>query len=80
MHQSVNEQQAGTIPPVTQILYNEEAVDLYKNLLRNRLIGSYFRIFSTNSGAIRSQIYENLPSNSQFLATIRKGRQPPRVV
>jgi hypothetical protein len=55
----------------------QETVGRYKNLLLNRLIGAYFRIFSTNSGAIRSQIYENLPSNSQFLATIRKARQSP---
>ncbi len=48
------------------------------NLLRNRLIGPNLRQFSTNSPAIRSQILENLASNSQFLATVPKVRQPPR--
>ena len=56
----------------------QEIVGLYKNRLRNRLIGAYSRIFSTNSGAIRSQIYENLPSTNRFLVTIRKARQSPR--
>ncbi len=59
-------------------IINKEAVREYKNLLRNRLIGSYFRMFSTNSGAIHSQIYENLPSNSRFLDTARILGQPPR--
>jgi hypothetical protein len=41
------------------------------NLLRNRLIGAYFLTFSTNSLAIRSQMFENLLSTNRFLATIR---------
>jgi hypothetical protein len=55
----------------------QEAVREQKNLLRNRLIGPYFRMFSTNSPAIRSQTYENLPSNSRFLATVPILGQPP---
>ena len=42
----------------------QETVGLNKNLLRIYLIGPYFRIFSTNSGAISSQIYKNLSSTS----------------
>ncbi len=45
--------------------------------LQNRLIGPYSRMFSTNSGAIRSQTCENLYSISRLLGTVPILGQPP---
>ncbi|OEU75777.1 MAG: hypothetical protein BA869_11475 [Desulfuromonadales bacterium C00003107] len=48
------------------------------NRLQNRLVGPASRQFSPNSSAIRSQILENLDSNSQFFVSARQDRQTPR--